>query len=77
MNEVVDFVRDQGNLVLLAEYDRYWVKNREMTARQLLTFANHLRMRADLPPFPLDLANPTHKRRIKQRGSLHLLVASN
>ncbi len=74
MNEVVDFVRSRGYLVLVANGDGYRLDDRDVTARQLLTLANHLRMRADLSLFPLDLANPTHKRRNRQKGSLQLLV---
>jgi hypothetical protein len=53
----------------------YQLDNRLVTVRELLTLANHERMRADLPLFPLNLANPTHRRRKGHPGSLQLLVS--
>jgi hypothetical protein len=74
MNVVIDWLREQGHLVLLEGARGYTVDDDYYNCFGLLALANRLRRKQGLANFPRHLAQPTHRNRRRQRGSLMVLI---
>ena len=74
MNEVVDWLRARGHVVLLNDDGAYSLDGQPVSAVDLLRLANFVRSLAGLEPFPHDLADPQRRGFRRQTGSLQLLI---